>query len=142
MKTLEQRLKKYLIPLPFTGCDLFIGVTDRFNGYGMLTVNGKKEKAHRIAWKLYKGEIPKGFELLHSCDVKSCCNVNHLKIGTHAENMKDASVRKKSKSGIQKLNSNDVKEIRSSNQLLSELAIQYKVTEATISRAKNFVHFK
>jgi hypothetical protein len=31
--------------------------------------------------------------VLHKCDVKRCCNPQHLFVGTHADNMRDASAK-------------------------------------------------
>ena len=58
-------------------------------GYGTLGFYGKKWLAHRLAWAAYKGTIPKGLHVLHKCDVRQCCNPDHLSLGTHQENMAD-----------------------------------------------------
>lgn len=58
-------------------------------GYGQITINYKKERTHRLAFKLAKGEIPDGMFVCHSCDNKLCCNPDHLWLGTTEDNMKD-----------------------------------------------------
>jgi hypothetical protein len=45
--------------------------------------------AHRTAYYLTYGEIPKGLFVLHSCDYRCCCNPKHLRLGTQSDNMKD-----------------------------------------------------
>ena len=60
------------------------------NGYGQKTIKGKKWLIHRYAWTEAYGEIPKGLHVLHKCDNKSCYNVAHLELGTHAKNIQDA----------------------------------------------------
>lgn len=62
------------------------------NGYGQLS-SGKRPaiplKAHRISWEIYRGPIPDGMCVLHSCDNPKCANPSHLRLGTQTENMVD-----------------------------------------------------
>lgn len=58
------------------------------DGYGYFRINRKTVKAHRASYQLFKGD-PKGFYVLHTCHNASCVNPNHLKLGTHEENMQD-----------------------------------------------------
>lgn len=62
------------------------GRTGLFKEYGGTRLNGKMMSSHRAVWILHKGPIPPGVDLLHQCDVKLCCNPNHLRLGTHTEN--------------------------------------------------------
>ncbi len=57
-----------------------------------------KTSAHRIAYRLYNGNIPKiqkkGCQIVslfvcHKCDVPSCCNPDHLFLGTCKDNNGD-----------------------------------------------------
>lgn len=64
-----------------------------------------QEGAHRVSYKLFKGSIPKGKLVRHTCDVKLCVNPEHLLVGTQVDNMADygmsevASKRKRNKNG-------------------------------------------
>ncbi len=58
-------------------------------GYGQFRAEGKKHKAHRVAWEQTQGPIPAGKHMLHHCDNPSCCNPAHLFIGTNADNIQD-----------------------------------------------------
>ncbi len=74
-------------------CWVWTGATyPRTTGsYGQMRVGrtpGKLIQAHRVSYKLYKGEIPKGLEIDHLCRNKLCVNPEHLEAVTHYENMK------------------------------------------------------
>jgi len=59
------------------------------NGYGTFIHNKKMMNASRAAWIAEYGEISKGTLVLHHCDNRRCCNVNHLFLGTHKDNTQD-----------------------------------------------------
>ena len=59
------------------------------DGYGAFSYKGKTERAHRISWMLYNGDIPEGLLICHKCDNPKCVNPNHLLVGTQSENIID-----------------------------------------------------
>lgn len=71
-----------------TGCLVWTGATEQF-GYGVFRVGAKVRKAHVVAWELEHGAVPVGALLMHLCDVPSCVNVAHLRLGTHKQNFDD-----------------------------------------------------
>ena len=61
------------------------------NGYGKFKLEGKTQLSHRVAYSHYFGVIPKNKVIKHSCHNPSCCNPDHLKLGTQKENMIEKS---------------------------------------------------
>ena len=81
------------------GCWVFDGNNLR-TGYGQIGVKGKKEMAHRAAYRWSKGEIGDGLVIDHQCRNRACCNPAHLRAVTQAVNCQ------------RKLTDEDVREIR------------------------------
>lgn len=87
------------------------------NGYGQIGSGSTVRKAHRLSWELHNGPIPPGFWVLHRCDVRECCNPDHLYLGKATENNRDSYERKRRPVGEEhpqaKLTTEQVLDIRS-----------------------------
>lgn len=70
------------------GCWLWIGALNS-RGYGCFAFNGKTIMAHRFSYLHFKGAIPRGMYICHTCDVPACVNPEHLWPGTAVDNSKD-----------------------------------------------------
>lgn len=71
-------------------CWLWTAAKDS-KGYGVISAWGRLRGAHRVAYTLLVGPIPPDMTIMHMCDTPACVNPLHMQLGTHAENMADAS---------------------------------------------------
>jgi len=123
------------------GCWLWTGFLDR-KGYGDFhtTGKGKRAYAHRVAYELTFGPVEDGKEVCHSCDNPRCVNPSHLWIGTHADNMRDATVKDRhargERNGHAILTKADILAIRdeyAKGASRRDLSARYKTCRANIS---------
>jgi len=76
-------------------CHLWTGaVAARSGGYGAITVDGKTELAHRVAFLLAEGRLPKPCGL-HRCDNRLCVRRDHIFEGSKKENTADMIAKKR-----------------------------------------------
>ena len=109
-------------------------------GYGLFYIRGQgKVRAHRAAWILAGRELPEGLLVLHRCDVKLCIRIEHLFVGTHADNSRDAASKGLYVSGeacpSAKLTTSNVRNIRQAfrdGRRVKSLAREYGIWESTI----------
>lgn len=113
--TFEERLQTWSKEQS-NGCVEWFGCMNE-EGYGMIRFLGKNYVAHRVAYELRYGEIPKGMVVCHHCDNPSCVKAEHLFLGTVQDNASDMVAKARSNHGIlhhsAKLNPELVLQIRS-----------------------------
>src|SRR5436190_17812213 len=125
-------------------CWLWTGTLDR-NGYGRFGIDGRQPAAHRVSWRLHRGEIPVGLYVCHHCDVPGCVNPEHLFLGTQTDNMRDRTRKGRTargeRQGHSKLRTDDVLEIRrltgsSQREIARRFGISQSMVSDIVSRRK------
>jgi hypothetical protein len=102
--------------------DCWVWTASRWNsGYGQFAVVSSRRGfkaigAHVMSYVLANGPIPEGLEIMHACDNRLCVRPDHLSVGTHTENVQDASRKGRlnvSRPNKQKLTAFQVQQVRS-----------------------------
>ena len=107
-------------------------------GYGQFHMPKGRIGAHRVSWAIAHRmwPIPKGLQINHTCDNRGCVNPAHLYLGTHSENMQDASV----------LTPEDVREIRYLREFegysYDQLSFKFNVSSRAIRKIYNHETWK
>lgn len=69
------------------------------DGYGEISLRCFNARAHRVAYRIWNGEVPEGLRVCHRCDNPPCCNPKHLFLGTDADNVADRHAKGRSARG-------------------------------------------
>jgi hypothetical protein len=77
LQPIEERLDRYSIPEPNSGCRIWLAQIDD-DGYGRVWHNGRTRGAHVVSYELEKGPIPEGLQPDHKCRVRCCINADHM----------------------------------------------------------------
>ena len=64
-------------------------------GYGHRMVAGRTVYVHRLEWEKHFGPIPDGMNVCHHCDNPACYRIEHLFLGSQADNMNDMHRKKR-----------------------------------------------
>jgi hypothetical protein len=128
-------------------CWYWTGAKNGGRQYGVIKKDGMMVYAHRLMWQHDNNrEIPEGMCVCHHCDTPKCVNPDHLFLGTHSDNMKDAF--EKGRGEIPhhvgeehhkaKLSKEDVKQIKKilscTDKTHKEIAKTYPVNKSVIGK--------
>ncbi|MGY6156641.1 HNH endonuclease signature motif containing protein [Paraburkholderia graminis] len=88
--------------------------------------------AHRLSYIHFKGPIPVGHDICHTCDNPSCINPDHLWDGTPKENMRDMirkgrSGKRKGHGAVPEEKYGEIKQKYASGVSIGKLAAEYGV---------------
>jgi hypothetical protein len=101
VRTLQERFEEKYTPEPNSGCWLWTATIDE-DGYGKMRIGGRGTRhlrATHVALALVGRTVPAGMQALHTCDIPSCVNPDHLWIGTGADNMRDKTRKGRCRNG-------------------------------------------
>ena len=112
------------------------------DGYGRVARGGKQVIAHRLSWSVANGApVPDGMFVLHSCHNRLCVNPNHLRVGTHDDNMVDMVAAGRSLRGERHphsfLTASVIAAIRAATGYQREIAQRFGVSQSAVSYIKN-----
>lgn len=121
-------------------CILWQGFRDP-KGYGKVWFESSYKLAHRVSYAVNVADIPGGVCVCHRCDNPSCINPRHLFLGTHAENIRDCTTKKRNAFGTKhsraKLTDTDIVAIRSNTASTRQIAKAYGIAHSRVSEIKN-----
>lgn len=87
LDTVEARFAAKVQPRA-DGCWIWTASTDGSGRYGAFYLDGRLERAHRVAYELSgRGPIPPGMVIDHLCRVTLCVNPDHLEVVTQHQNI-------------------------------------------------------
>ena len=141
--SIRARFEQKIMTIPECGCWIWMGSTNS-KGYPNFWHKGHSRHGNRVAWELYRGIIPAGLHVLHSCDTPSCVNPNHLFLGTNQENKNDSVKKSRHRwtakygddNAQSKLTSQEVLRILSSGDPGYLLAKRFNISQQTICDIK------
>lgn len=98
----------------------------------MAHIDGHRIRAHRLSYLAFVGEIPNGALILHRCDHKQCVRPEHLEVGNHSDNLKQAWDRLRQR----KVTDAVVRTILASNDSAPRLSIQLGISQTSVKNVR------
>lgn len=137
----QERILRHVIIHPRSRCWHWVGARDK-DGYGVLTVQNPRrtQRAPRFSYEAFNAPIPNGLIVLHECDTPSCVNPEHLRAGTHTDNVLDCKSKGRLADtrgelhGLSKLTAEEVRAIRNWTGTQSAAARHFGVRQQAISK--------
>ena len=132
-------------------CWLWTGASIKSSkwAYGQFRIGNKVHRSHRVSYQLYKGEIPQGRVVRHTCNNPCCVNPDHLELGTQQDNMDDMVNANRqavgTRNGRSKLKAEDIPDIRrrlAGGETTYSIGKSYGVSHTPIKQVRDGKSFK
>jgi hypothetical protein len=121
---------------------------DRTHGYGLIKMTytpgvAEQAHAHRVSWEIANHKrVPRGLDVMHSCDNRICVNPKHLSVGTRKQNLEDMVAKgrsnKNEKHPFAKLSNRQVVVLRNlygtRRYTQQRLSVMFRVTQQQVCR--------
>jgi len=144
-KTAEERFWAKVDRSDRDGCWPWMG--SKVSGYGQFMLRRRTMRAHRLAYSMINHcHVNDAEVVMHTCDNPPCCNPDHLRAGTHADNMRDMVAKGRAKPGIAdsrgvknpraRLSPHHVQAIRADTRPQRFIALEYAISQKHVSRIK------
>lgn len=137
-----ERFWSYVQTQGDNNCWLWIGSRDTPQGYGRFRLNNRKVRAHRFAYQITIGEIPKGMDVLHRCDIKFCVNPNHLYLGTDNDNARDSAVRNRLRTKVSRDQVDQIRKLATSGVSHRKIASLFSISPSAVDDIVSYHSWK
>lgn len=128
------------IPEPNSGCLLWEGglrvTTGPINRqYGNISMGGRMHLVHRLRYEIEHGPLTPDQQVLHTCDVPLCVNLDHLFIGTNDYNHADKARKDRGRKRLTHAQALEIHRLhRQGGFSMERLAVMFDVNPSTVSR--------
>lgn len=120
--------------------DCLVPISHSIIGYAYPRImrNGRSIRMKNYLWEQRYGKIPSGMCILHKCDNTFCVRIEHLFLGTQADNIADMFKKGRQNGGKskRKLTDKQVVEIYNSDESNKALAKKYSIHRSNICRIR------
>lgn len=130
--SLREYIERRSLPIPFAGCWLWL---QSFGSHGYGNASTPRERvttAHRVSYEAFKGPIPIGMLVQHSCDNRWCVNPDHLSLGTDATNAIDKQIKGRAAKRLNVELVREIKRLYAEGATIRRLARMFNVSQRAI----------
>lgn len=143
---LFEKIEASSVKIPESGCWIWMKSLNH-QGYGKTCLGkGTNLSAHRASYEEKYGKIPNGMMALHTCDVPSCVNPDHIFLGTQQDNMTDKVNKRRQANGenhgMSKLTKEQAFEAKYGTEDASSLSKRFNCSSTIIRQIRSGIYWK